>query len=373
VESFFSRYRNEFVLLAILFAQLIALATQVRVPDPSRSGTIVQAGVAPQQGGTRLIRVWAVALVSPFQKLGTFTSGGFKGMWRNYIDLRHVRQENDLLKQQIEQMRLEKVRFEQDAEQGRRLQNLLGFREQFIAKTLAAQVIGTSGTDLARVVYIDRGTHDGVQPGMAVITPEGIVGKISRADRSTSQVLLISDAQSGAGVLLERLRLNGILKGTASGYPEVQNVMADEKIEVGDRIITTGGDRVFPKGLAVGTVISATPDRERDPFLNIRVKPAVNLGKLEEVLVVTELGERAPETNVAGPARASDVLAERLPSVKKKTDAEKAEESAVAKKQEQMTESVPQGIDTSAKIEPNPDKKPATSPASPTNPQDRPR
>ena len=87
-----------------------------------------------------------------------------------------------------------------DAEQGRRLQALLGFKEQFIGKTLAAQVIGTSGTELSRVIYIDRGTHDGVEPGMAVITADGIVGKISRADRGTSQVLLITDPSSGAGV-----------------------------------------------------------------------------------------------------------------------------------------------------------------------------
>ena len=249
MESFFSRYRNEWVLLGIIFVQLIALATQVRVPSQPRSGATTQASVAPgQEGSTRLIRVWAVAAISPFQKLAAFSGGGVRGIWRNYIDLRGVRAENEDLKRQLEQTHLAQLRMQQDAEQGRRLQALLGFKEQYISKTLAAQVIGTSGTELARVIYIDRGSRDGVQAGMAVVTPDGIVGKISRADRSTSQVLLISDPQSGAGVLLERLRLNGILKGTSSGYPEVQNVMADEKIEIGDRIITTGGDRVFPKG-----------------------------------------------------------------------------------------------------------------------------
>ena len=194
------------------------------------------------------------------------------------------------------------------------------FKEQFVARTLAAQVIGTSGTDLARVIYVDRGQQDGILSGMAVITPDGIVGKVLRADKAVSQVLLITDPTSGAGVLLERQRLNGILRGSSGAYPEVLNVMGDEKIEVGDRIITTGGDRVYPKGLPVGTVLSVALDKERDPFLAIKVKPAVNLSKLEEVLIVTELPERPPEAvdAASGPVRAADMLARRLPSAKKK-------------------------------------------------------
>jgi rod shape-determining protein MreC len=163
-------------------------------------------------------------------------------------------------------------------------------------------------------------------------------------------VLLINDPQSGAGVLLERLHLNGILKGGAGHYPEMQNVMSDEKIQVGDRVITTGGDRVFPRGLPVGTVASFSPDRDRDPFLNIKIKPAVELGKLEEVLVVTELTEKAgtQTADSASPLRASDVLAERLPSVKRKTDEQiKAEEKSAAGSQT-LSETVPSGVDTSA-------------------------
>lgn len=370
MESFFSRYRNEWVLLGLLFFQLVALATQVQVPESRRGTAAASLGVSASTGSTRLIRVWAVAAVSPLQKLAAFTTGGVKNLWHGYIDLRGAHRENEQLKQTIDQMRLEQVRLQQDAEQGKRLQSLLGFREQYIAATLAAQVIGTSGTDLARVIYIDRGTRDSVQPGMAVITPDGIVGKISRADRATSQVLLISDPQSGAGVLLERLRLNGILKGSSAGYPEMLNVMADEKIEAGDRVITTGGDRVYPKGLPVGTVLSVSRDNERDPFLAIRIKPAVNLGRLEEVLVVTRLAEREPEAVAGGPARAADILAEHLPSARKKTEQEKQSENK-AGVADDTAESVPAGVDTSARIElanpkpATPAAKPATPPAAP--------
>ncbi len=318
MENFFIRYRNETVLVAILFFQVIALATQVRVPAAG-------AGAAEPGGGSRLIRVWAVNMVVPFQKLFVYTGSGIRNGFRNYIDLRDVRQRNEELQRQLDHMRLEQARLSQNVEQARRLQQLLQFKEQYIAKTLAAQVIGTSGTDLSRVIYIDRGTQDGIAIGMAVITPDGIVGKVSRADKRTAQVLLISDPSSGAGVLLERQRLNGVLKGTAAGTPEIQNVMSDEKIEVGDSVITTGGDRVYPKGLKVGTVASVAPDHERDPFLSIKIKPAADLNRLEEVLVVTELGERGPSlSEEARPMSASEMLGQRLPSAKKKEGAVEA-------------------------------------------------
>lgn len=329
MENFFTRYRNETVLFGILFVQVIALAVQVRVPQsPLGSATSV---VQPTQTGPRLIRVWATSVIAPFQKLSVHSGEGIRGLWRNYVNLLHVREENAQMKQEIDRLRLEQARLQEDAEQGKRLQALLGFREQYLDTTLAAQVIGTSGTDLSRVIYIDRGVPDGVRDGMAVITPDGIVGKVSRADKYQSQVLLVTDPMSGAGVLFERLRLNGVLKGTQSGYPEVLNVMADEKVQVGDTLVTTGGDRVFPKGLPVGTVTSVSPDRDRDPFLAIRVKPAVNLGRLEEVLVITRVLEQQLVTDSTnGPVRAADVLAQRLPSAKKKTQEEIAKQNAAA-------------------------------------------
>src|SRR3954470_13706105 len=189
MENFFTRYRNETVLFGILFVQIIAVAIQVRVPQaPLGSAT---SAVQVQQPGQRLIRMWATALISPFQKLTVHSGEGVRGLWRNYVDLIHVRQQNLEMKQEIDQLRLEQARLQQDAEQGKRLQALLGFREQYLDATVAAQVIGTSGTDLSRVIYIDRGTNDGVKTGMAVITPDGIVGKVSRADSRESQVLLI--------------------------------------------------------------------------------------------------------------------------------------------------------------------------------------
>src|SRR4029077_316663 len=123
---------------------------------------------------------------------------GLGNLWTNYVYLRGVRQENRDLKFEIERLRPEQVRLSEDAEQARRLQALLGFKEQFISKTLAAQVIGSSGSEQSRVIYIDKGTRDGIKPDMAVITAEGVVGKVLRvSNRTTSQVLLINDQTSG--------------------------------------------------------------------------------------------------------------------------------------------------------------------------------
>ena len=192
-------------------------------------------------------------------------------IWSNYVYLRGVRQENRDLKFEIERLRLEQVRLSDDAQQARRLQALLGFKEHYIAKTVAAQVIGTSGSEQSRSIYIDKGTSAGVEKDMAVITADGLVGKVLRAFGSTSQVLLINDQSSGVGVILDKSRLQGVIKGTAAGEVILEKVMTDEQVSPGDRIVTSGGDQIFPKGITVGTVMKVSPGA--DLFLNIRVKP----------------------------------------------------------------------------------------------------
>ncbi len=242
-----NRHRSLLVLVAVLFAQVLGLAVQVK-----RSN---------DHGSTMLLRVWMVRLVTPLQE-SVVHSGDWVGtLWRNYLDLRGVRQENAALRDEIRQLNLERVRMAEDASQARRLQALLGFKEQFISQTLPAQVISTTGTDFSRGIYIDKGSNDGVRRDMPVITPRGVIGKIYQVYPSSSLILLINDPSSGAGVILEKSRLQGILKGTPSGETVLQNVMSDEKIEVGEKVLTSGGDRVYPKGLPVGTVAEVSPRR----------------------------------------------------------------------------------------------------------------
>ncbi len=299
METVLGRYRNLIVLVGVLFVQVLGLAIQVKRTTDTDS--------------SRLIRVWAVGAVSPLEKALVWVQTSTGNLWHNYFYLRGVRAENRELKQQIEQMRIEQVRMSQDADQARRLQALLAFKEQFISLTRAAQVIGSSGSERSRAIYIDQGEKDGIKPDMAVITADGIVGKVLHVYGSTSLVLLISDQTSGVGAILEKSRLQGILRGMPSGEIALERVMSDEQVPAGELVLTSGGDRIFPKGLPIGRVTKVSPGS--DLFLNIRVKPSANLSKLEEVLVVTKIDERQAAPDQTGPVRASDILADRLPSV----------------------------------------------------------
>lgn len=310
MENFFVRYKNPLVLMAVLFIQVVSLATQVKRPENARAGT---AG-----SGTRLIRVWTVTAFTPVEKMFVSTGHFFRDGWHNYADLRSVRRQNHELRDEVVRLQMEQVQLKQDADQARRLQVLLEFKEKYISKTVAAQVIATSGIEQSRMIVIDKGSHDGIKPDMAVITPDGIVGKVKDVFPLSSQVLLINDHDSGAGVILEHSRLQGIVKGTSVGELQINDIMSDEQIEAGDHVITSGGDRIYPKGFSVGTVISSTPDHDNDPFLAIKIKPSADLRRLEEVMVVTKVAEESPSVaNGPLPMRAADILAQRLPSVPK--------------------------------------------------------
>ena len=309
MENFFSRYKNPLALMAVLFIQVVGLATQVKRPEGARPGTT--------GSGTRLIRVWTVTAFTPFEKMFISTGHFFRNGWHNYADLRDVRKQNRELQDEVARLQMEQVRLRQDADQAQRLQVLLDFKEKFIAKTVAAQVIATSGTEQSRLITIDKGSNAHIKIDMPVITPDGIVGKVKDVFPLSSQVLLINDHDSGAGVILESSRLQGIVKGTALGELQINDIMSDEKVEPGERVVTSGGDRIYPKGYAVGTVMAAMPDRDNDPFLAIKIKPAADLSRLEEVLVITKMAEETQTATGSAPMRAADILSQRLPSIPK--------------------------------------------------------
>jgi rod shape-determining protein MreC len=313
MENVLTRYRNTTILVAVLFAQIIGLAVQVKKPT--------------EAGPMRLLRYWVVSAITPLERGAVNTSHGIRHIWTDYLYLRGVRAENRALKEQIDQMRINDVRLQQDADQARRLQALLAFKEKFISDTVAAQVIGTSGSEQSRIIYIDKGFDDGLKTDMAVITPGGVVGKVLHTTRHAATVLEIGDQSSGVGAILEKSRLQGILRGSGAGEVSMQYVMSDEKVEPGERVLTSGGDKIFPKGLPIGNVTDVHPGR--DLFLNIRVKPSADLSRLEEVLVITKMVEKEPDAaEASGPVRASDILAQRLPTVEKKAPAAAAKPGA---------------------------------------------
>jgi len=305
MDSIIGRYRNLTILIVVLFAQVLGLAVQIKRPS--------------ETGPERLIRIWTVSLITPVERAFVSARDGMVNAWLNYVDLRGVRSENRELREQLDRMQMERAQLEHEAGEGRRLEALLEFKQHFAAETVAARVIGSSGSEHSNLFYIDRGASDGLTAGMAVITPQGVVGKVTEVFPYTAQVLEIRDASSGVGVVLEKSRLRGVLKGGPGGQTQLHFVMSDEKVQMGERLLTTGGDRIFPRGMAVGSVTSVVPGD--DVFLSIDVKPAVDFQRLEEVLVIKRMEETALAADEQETGRrAAEILARRLPSVPRKTE-----------------------------------------------------
>jgi rod shape-determining protein MreC len=321
MESFLSRYRNLVVLLVILVAQIAGLAMQVR-----RSSAGHNTLDPDDPRGVRLIRLWANAVISPPEQLIHGTKLAVTGTWGNYFDLVHVRQQNKELQSTVDRLRLEQAALIEDARQGQRLQALMGFQEKYVYATMAAQAYGSGGSDRSHVFYIDKGTHDGLKPDMAVITPDGVVGKVRDVFPRSAQVLSINDSTSGAGVILETTRIRGILKGDALGQLEVVGVTADQRIKPGENVLTAGGDLIFPRGLPVGVVDRVVRDPDRDGLIDILLKPAAHLDRLDEVLVITSTQPRfsqqeqqdvadSQQAAANDPVKASAIMAEKLPGL----------------------------------------------------------
>jgi rod shape-determining protein MreC len=304
MESFFIRFKNVLVLVTVLLVQTVGLAIQVRRP--------VEAG-APDSEKVTLLRHWVVAVVTPFERFFHGIGHNVRYGWSDYVDLRNTRQQNRELQNEIARLRLEQAQLAEDAMQGHRLQTLLNFEQHYVASTVAAQVIGSSGTDQSRVLYIDKGSADGLKVDQAVITPDGIVGKLREVFSHTAQVLLINDQTSGAGVLLSSTRIRAILHGSQGGRIVINNLTPDQRIKPGEQVLTSGGDLVFPRGLNVGTIESIAPDPEHQPYTTIVVKPATNLFQLEEVLIITatqsELTSLAQKDLAQGVATAKEMAA----------------------------------------------------------------
>ena len=264
-----SRHRSLTLLAVALAAQILFLAIQIR---------------RGQQ--VRLIRVWAIESVSPLGRGAAWSVDGIRGLWNNYVALRHMREENDELRKDLGTLKIRNEQLESRAAEADRLANLLGFRDQHAeVQMLAARVIGATPDPTSHMVLIDRGTRDGVRRDMGIITPEGVVGKVLAVYPDTSQVLLLSDKESGVGALLQTSRAQGPVKGTGDPLLGLEYIANDTKVQPGDLVLTSGEDRIFPKDLPVGTVVEVHPDK-KSPFQTILVKPAARLDGLEEVLVL---------------------------------------------------------------------------------------
>lgn len=271
-----SRHRPLIWLVIVILAQVLLLAFQIR-----------------RDRDVRLIRVWSAELLTPLQRAGNFMVSKVDGTWFGYVDLRNVRAENRQLVDEVGKLRLKNQQLEGQAAEAARLARLLGFRQgNTDIPMVAAEVIGANADSNSRTVFINRGDQDGIRRNMAVITPDGVVGKISEALPHTSQVLLITDRESGVGTLLAGTRTHGVVKGTGDPLLWMDYVSTDEKVQAGEQVLTSGEDRIFPKNLPVGYVAST---KSGFPFQTIQITPAAHLDRLEEVLVL--LGEKPLNTH----------------------------------------------------------------------------
>jgi len=269
---------NSLTLLAIiLVAQVLLLAVQIK-----------------REQQVRLIRLWAVEAVTPLGRGANWITDGIGGTWNGYIALRHLRTENQQLRDELDQLKLRDAEIQGRAAEADRLASLLGFRDAHTeVPMLAARVIGGSPDAGSHIIFLSRGSRDGIRRDMGVITPEGVVGKVIAVFPDTSQVLMINDKDSGVGALLASTRTQSPVRGTGDPALSMEYVSNDVKVQPGEMVLTSGQDRIFPKDLPVGMVAQATPDRHT-PFQQVMVKPAARLDQLEEVLVLMTRQEFAP-------------------------------------------------------------------------------
>jgi len=282
--SLLNRYRSLTLLLLVLVAQLILVAYQVKTNDE-----------------VPLLRVWVTSAVTPMARLLGSVSGSASGLLRHYLLLVGAQADNQRLAAEVDRLKMENRSMRSELATAERARALSIFQQRTPSRTIAARVIGTGPAVDSRVILLDRGSASGVRQGMAVINADGVVGKVTAAYTSASQVLLITDPNFAAGVISANNRVEGTLKGLTRTTCMVDYLQNEEKVDAGEWFYTSGQDRLFPRGLPVGRVRSVAVGKT---FKQVVIAPSGLARGLEEVLIVLEgVHETLPEAQaaVAGP------------------------------------------------------------------------
>ncbi len=265
-----SRHKSLVLLAGVIVLQILMLAVQIK-----------------RDSEGRLIRVWTVGAVSPFERAGSSGFGWFRDTWRHYFALQNTTKENEQIRRENDALKLQISQLQGKAAEADRLAVLLNFRQSHgEVPMLGARVIGTGAGTASLTIQLDRGERDGIRKNMGVITPDGVVGKVIEAYPNAALVLLLTDKESGVGAMLADSRTQGPVGGQGEPLLVMKYVANDDTVNLGERVITSGMDRIFPRDLPVGTVADIKPG---NPFKQIRIKPAANLERLEEVLVLLSL------------------------------------------------------------------------------------
>jgi rod shape-determining protein MreC len=269
MESFLNRYRNMTVLLLVIFAQLVLLAVD-----------------AKNDQHVRFIRVWTVTVVSPLARVMEGMRTSSISFVHNYITLHDADAQNRRLQAEVDRLKLENVFLTNQLNRADNAKALAIFQQSTPSKTLAASVFSMGIGSSRKVVYVDRGSTSGVMREMAVVTPDGIIGKVTAVYPTASEVLLITDPMFAAGVISGKTHARGTLKGTGTSECKVDFVAFEDKVDPGDWFFTSGDDRIFPRGMPVGVVKSVKPGQ---PYREIMLDPsAMTAGSPDDLLIVLE-------------------------------------------------------------------------------------
>jgi rod shape-determining protein MreC len=261
------RERAGYLFLAVTLGHIILISAQVN----SRSGVPVLEQVT-------------FGLFAEVQR-GTWSGvSTFRRVWNGYVGLRHTKTENDELKRQLATAQIQLQEQRALADRSRGLERLLELRERSKLRTAGAEIIGASATPDFRTLTIDKGTGDGLRSDMAVIAPAGVVGRIVVPSARAAKVQLLIDRYAAAGAIIERSRAQGVVIGAGDERLRMEYVSEIADIAVGDDVVTSGIDGIFPKGYVIGRVEAV--EKSGGAYKRIIVKPAVDFSSLEAVLVV---------------------------------------------------------------------------------------
>lgn len=261
-----TRHRAGYMFLGAVIAHIVLISAQVN----SRSGVPI-------------LETATVGVFAEIQRATTNLVDVVRNAWSGYLDLRSVRDENRVLRDELSRARVDAQQQRALAARAHFLEETLGLQETLDLQTAAARIIGAAANADFRTVTIDKGSNQGVHPNMAVIAPSGVVGRVVVAGPRASRVQLIVDRSAAAGVLVERSRAQGVVFGGGDELLRLQYLSQTADVGVGDSIVTSGIDGIYPKGLLVGRVESV----ERGAaYPVVRIRGAVDVNNLEDVLVV---------------------------------------------------------------------------------------
>lgn len=270
-----SRYRRVLILALALLVAFALMTLQVRHDRAALS----------------FARQAILFVVSPFIKVTAVTAGSLGRVWHDYVDLRALREENQRLQQESAILHRRISQLEEYALETQRLQGLLAMRETSRANYLAARIVGKDATNWFKTLLIDRGSQAGLRRNLPVVAPDGLVGRVIEVTLYTAKVQLITDPVSASGGLLQRTRVTGIVSGNLGAGLKVRYLPLLADVAVGDEVVTSGMGGVFPKGIPVGRVV-AVERKSGALFQEAVLQPKVDLGRLEEVLILMDAEQR---------------------------------------------------------------------------------